>query len=142
MKKEIKELVEYALNSKSNKKKELVIGKVNKQQASQIEHYTGINMFGCERVIDNYMIRHTIGKHGSAIKEAKQGQIAINTDDFLLLPDVFSNPDSIVYVGKNSLKQDCFKYSKMFQNTVVIIEAVRLSSRGNKMVFTTMYKKK
>ncbi|MFN8281986.1 MAG: hypothetical protein U0U67_02165 [Chitinophagales bacterium] len=142
MKKEIQELVEYALTSETNKKRELVIGKVSKKQAKEIEKLVGINLEGVERVIDSYMIRHALGKHGSPTKESKQGQIAITIDDFILLPEVYIHPDKIEYIGKNSLKQDLFRYIKKIDESLFIIEALRVSKKGYKLIFTTMYKRK
>ncbi|MEZ4880699.1 MAG: hypothetical protein R2801_11110, partial [Chitinophagales bacterium] len=75
-------------------------------------------------------------------KEAKQGQIAITIDDFILLPEVYIHPDKIEYIGKNSLKQDLLRYSKKIDESLLIIEALRVSKRGYKLIFTTMYKKK
>ncbi len=142
MKQDIKNLVDFALTSTTNKKKEVEIGIVSKQQAAYIQSITGINFTGSPRVIDNYMVRHAIQRHGSQSIEAKHGQIAINLDDFLRLPEVFSTPDSIEHIGKNSLGQDLFKYTKRLNELVFVIEAARVASKGNKLVFTTMYKRK
>lgn len=142
MKKEIQELVEYALTTTTNKKKELIIGTISKKQAKEMEVLVGINLEGVERIIDSYMIRHALGKHGSPVKKAKQGQIAITIDDFILLPEVYSQPDKIEYIGKNALKQDLFRYIKKIDNSLFIIEALRISKKGYKLIFTTMYKRK
>ncbi|HWZ21696.1 MAG TPA: hypothetical protein VNW06_03535 [Cytophagaceae bacterium] len=142
MKKELKKLIEYSFTSASNKKKEMVIGKVQTLQAKKIEEYIGVNIKGCERVIDNYMIRHAIGEHGNIEYEKKRGQIAITLDDFLLIPEIFTNPDTIEYIGKNSLKQDLIRYTKKIGYLYVVVEAVRVAKRGNKLVFTTLFKKK
>ncbi|MEZ5055290.1 MAG: hypothetical protein R2807_11115 [Chitinophagales bacterium] len=142
MKKEIQELVEYALTTTTNKKVELVIGKVSKKQAKEIEEIIGINLEGAERIIDSYMIRHALAEHGSPTIEKKRGQIAITLDDFEHVPTVLTSPDNIDSIGKNKLKQELVRYTKYIGDTYFIVEAIRVSKRGNKMIFTTMYKRK
>lgn len=142
MKKEIIELVQHAILSKSNDKKELVIGTVSRGQGRIIHNLIGIDLHGVERVLDSYMVKHTLAKHGFAAVENKHGQIAITLDDFALIPQITSDPDKIEYAGKNALKQDLVKYTKRIGNNYIVVEAVRVAKRGNKVVFTTMYKKK
>jgi len=141
MKQELKKLIEYAFTSSSNKKREVVIGKVTAAQAKIIEEYTGVDTKGCERVMDNYMIRHSMGEHGSVEYEKKRGQVAISLDDFLLIPKIVTDPDKIEYIGKNRLKQDLIRYTKRIGSLYIAVEAVRVANKGNKLVFTTLFKK-
>lgn len=143
MKKEIQELVQFALSDKLNQHKSIIIGTVNKMQSDIIEQFSGVNIYGCNRIIDTSLIRHVISKHGSPSIEEKKEQIAITIDDFILIPTVLTNADFITYEGKNNLKRDCFKYTKkLADGTIIIIEAVIINKYGNKMVIETMYKKK
>ena len=137
----IEDLVNYALLSTTNEKKEIIIDVVPAFQAEIIEKLIGINVLGCKRVIDNYM-RHTIGQHGSPTLEIKRGQIAITTDDFQKIPMILADPDSIELIGKNNLKQNLIRYTKRIDELYMIVEAVRIAKWGNKMVYTTMYKRK
>jgi hypothetical protein len=142
MKKEIRELVEYALSDIDNKNKALEIGIVNKKQSQIIKENIGLETYGCKRFLDTSAIKHILSKHGSIKTEEKRGQIAINIDDFEQIPFYISNADSIEYVGKNRLKQDVFKYTTNEENQIIIIESVVLNKYGNKIYIETMYKKK
>lgn len=142
MKKEIKELVQFALSDKLNKHKSIVIGKVTKKQALVIQKETGIDMYGCERIIDTSVIRHIIRRHSSPKSEEKLGQIAITLDDFENIPKYLSSAYKMEYLGKNKLDQDVFQYETIDNGTVIILEAVRINKYGNKMLIETMYKKK
>ncbi|EPE9900241.1 conserved hypothetical protein [Flavobacterium psychrophilum] len=142
MKKEIRELVEFALSDDLNKNISIAIGEVNKKQADVIENEIGINLVGCQRYLDTSAIKHILLRHGSAKNEEKRGQIAINIDDFENIPTYISNADSIIYLGKNKLKQDIFQYTTEENGLIVILESVIINKRGNKMFIETMYKKK
>ncbi len=142
MKKALIELIELAL-ADNPKHHILSIGLVQKKQAEFINQFVQENVSGLERFIDTSGIRHALKEHGSNKTEFSRGQIAINNDDFLLLPEILKSPDSIEYAGKNTLKQDVFIYKKEIENVYFIAEAVRFSKKkGNKLVFQTMYKRK
>jgi hypothetical protein len=138
--KSIKELIEIALSS--NQHAEYNFTLLTKQQAKIIEEKIGIDLTGVHRIIDTYGIKHAIKEHGSASKEHSRGQEPVNLDDFLLIPQILKEPDKIEYAGKNSLRQDVFKFSKRVGWLYIVAEAVRVSSKGNKLVFITLYKRK
>lgn len=141
--KNIKELVHFALSDKLNKHKEIKINNVTKKQASLFVSVIGKDLQGAERYIDTSTVRHIISKHGSVKKELSRGQIAINLDDFELIPKVLKNATKITYLGKNNLKQDSFEYQLELKDVYVVIEAVRISKRkGDRLYISTMYKKK
>ena len=70
-----------------------------------------------------------------------RGQLPINIDDFELIPKIIQT-ENVKYGGKNSLKQDVFVFEKRIGNLFFVVEAVRQSKRGNKLVFQTLYKRK
>lgn len=142
MKKEIKELVDFALSDNLNKHKTITIGTVNKKQAVIMKKETGINLYECERTLDTFVIRHILRKHGSVKMEANRGQVAINLDDFENIPHYIAKAYKIEYLGKNKLNQDSFQYYTEDKGTIVIIEAVRINKYGNKISIETMYKMK
>lgn len=138
---EIQKLVEFALSDKLNQHKELIIGKVNKRQAEAIKSVMNVDLLGKERFLDTSTIRHIIKQHGSEKTEASRGQVAINLDDFELIPEIVEKATNINYLGKNNLNQDVFEYRKKIKNTYVVIEAVRLSKKkSNRIFISTMYK--
>lgn len=140
MKKEIRELVTKALTIE-NKHYELVLSYLPNYQATIIEKYVGVNLAGVERIIDTYAIKHTIKMHGNERTEKSRGQLPVNIDDFELIPEILKT-DIVKYGGKNALKQDVFVFEKRIGNLYFVVEAVRFSKKGNKMVFQTLYKKK
>ncbi len=142
MKKEIRELVEFALSDDLNQHKAIFIGKVTHKQAEVIKKQIGIDIYGCERYLDTNAIRHTIKNHGSAKDEEKRGQIAINIDDFENIPNFISKAKDVKYIGKNKLKQDVFQYTTEENGIVFIIEGVRINKHGNKIFIETMFKRK
>ena len=142
MKKEIKELVEFALSDELNQHKALVIGSVTKKQAKELELKAGLNLYGCNRIIDTSAIRHILSKHGSAKTEDKRGQVAINIDDFENIPKYISNAFLVEYIGKNKLKRDVFQYYCDDNGTIIIIEGVVVNKYGKKLMIETMFKKK
>lgn len=142
MKKEIKELVEFALSDSLNKHKVITIGIVTQKQADVIKKETGVEMYGCERIIDTSAIRHILRNHGFSKQEESRGQIAITIDDFENIPHYITNASKIEYIGKNRIKQNSFQYTTEENGEIIIIEGVIVNKRGNKMQIETMYKKK
>lgn len=142
MKKEIRELVDFALSDDLNQHKALVIGTVTKNQAVELELKTGINFYDCKRIIDTSAIRHIIRKHGSAKTEAKKGQVPVNIDDFEKIPQYIANAFLVEYVGKNKLKRDVFQYLSEHNGIVFIIRGVVINNDGKKLIIETMFKKK
>lgn len=140
MKEKIRYLVDKAL-SNENKHYELMISYLPKYQAKILEAQFDVDLTGVERVIDTYGIKHTIKEHGSEKTELLRGQLPVNIDDFELIPEIIKT-DNVKYGGKNSLRQDVFVFEKRIGNLYFVVEAVRFSKKGNKLVFQTMYKRK
>lgn len=141
IKTQIRKLVQTRLTNPSSKDK-IVIGKITRAQCNFVRNKIGIDLQGSERLVTADAIWHTISEHGSEKKEKARGQIAVNIDDFELLPSIFSAPDNIEYLGKNKRNQDVFRYTKRINQKYFVVEALRVSSRGNVLEFTTMYKRK
>ncbi len=141
MKKEIRELVDYALFDFKNNNKSLEIGFVNKKQSEIIEQKLGINLYGCKRILSTSAIKHILRAHGSIKGEEKRGQIAINIDDFENIPMYIANAYKVEYVGKNKLLQNVFKHTTEMDGEIIIIERFVINKYGNKVYIETMYKK-
>ena len=137
--KNIKQLVQSAFSS--NEHQQLIIGKMPIKQSKLVESIINLKLVGATRIMDTSMIRHTIRKHGSIILESKQGQEAVNIDDFEKIPLILKEPDTISYEGLNSRKQHLFCYKKWIGVNYYVVEAVRIAKK-NALIFTTMYKRK
>ena len=140
LKEKIRNLVEIAL-SIENKHYEIILSHLPKYQAQIIETQIGVDLTGVERILDTYGIKHTIKEHGSEKTELLRGQLPINIDDFELIPKIIQT-ENVKYSGKNSLKQDVFVFERRIGNLYFIVEAVRFSKKGNKLVFQTLFKRK
>jgi SPP1 gp7 family putative phage head morphogenesis protein len=57
----------------------------------------GVDVFDFAHTIDGSAVRHILTRHGNAVKEAAQGQIAVSASDFSLIPDIFARPDVVVF---------------------------------------------
>lgn len=121
----------------------LELGEVEIIHANRITDLVDIHISGAKYVIDTSGIRHAIKNHGDPTLELKRGQIAICNEDFLKIPEILVNPDSIEYGGTNPLKQHVFIYSKRIDELHFVVKAFRPSiKKGNKLIFQTMYKRK
>ena len=139
--KNIKQLVDIALST-GNHFAEFTFSKMPISQSKILEKEIGIKLVGVDRVIDTNGIKHALKNHGSQITESKRGQIAITIDDFFIIPQIVKEPDSIKYLGKNTMNQDVFEYQKRVGDVYFVSEAVKVASAGNKLIFATMYKRK
>ncbi|MFZ1751698.1 MAG: hypothetical protein WAU01_15975 [Saprospiraceae bacterium] len=94
--------------------------------------------------IDIYAIKHIIKKHGNQEFEKSRGQDPIKLDDFYLIAELVNDPNSIIFRGKNKLKQDCYEFSKLFngRNELHCIFSVRVNKNGITLMLETMYKKR
>lgn len=97
-------------------------------------------MEGIERFLDTSFIRHTLKNHGSAKKEEARGQVAVNLDDFELIPMVLQKATEIKYLGKNRLKLDVFEYRYKINDTFLVLEELRENKYGKALYISTMYK--
>lgn len=139
MKNEIKELVEFAVNSKNTVNKKVEISVVNQTEANMLVIKTGFNLLGYKRIIDKSSINHAIKEHGNVKTEASRGQIAITEQDFELVPQIVKSKN-VIYVGKSKLGKDCILYEAIINNTYYYVEEIR---NGRKeLCLKTLYKRK
>jgi hypothetical protein len=139
MKSEIKQLVEFAKNSKSPENSKLEIGIIDEFEAELIQIKTGFKLRGFKRIIDKFGINHTLKNHGNSTIENKRRQIAITEEDFELVPETVKS-QNIIHVSKNKIGNDIMLYEAIINETFYYVEEVR---KGRKeLCMTTMYKRK
>ena len=78
--------------------------------------------------------------HCIVIREEARGQVAINLDDFELIPKILKDATEINYKGKNSLKMDVFEYKYKIDDTYIVLEELRENKYGKKLFLSTLYK--
>jgi hypothetical protein len=139
MKKEIIELVEFAIKSKNTINKKVNINTVDENEAKILKAKTGFDLLGYKRVIDKSSINHVIKEHGNEKTEASRGQIAITKKDFELIPLIVKS-QNVIYSGKTKAGLDCILYEIIIKNTYYYVEEIR---KGKKeLCLKSMYKRK
>jgi hypothetical protein len=107
---------------------------------------TEIDLAGHWFCIDNYGIIHTLEQHGNPITEAKRGQIAVQREDFLLILEVFLQPDEVKLAGQTKRTNlPLIQFEKELEDKKIIVKEVRTVTSTKKkklsrLVFHTMYK--
>lgn len=139
MKKEIQELVQFAISSKNSENKKVQISIVDEQESNIIKLKTGLSLIGFVRVVDKFAINHTIKKHGDAVQEKLRGQIAITNEDFELIPKI-NKSKNIIHLSKNKFGNDVLLYEAVIKDTFYYVEEVRTGKK--ELCMTTMYKRK
>jgi len=92
-----------------------------------------------KHTVDNDAIVHTLKKHGSE-QEYLRGQIPVVDADFLKIPYIISNYDTLK-VEKNNRKQDIIIYSKEYADgSVYFVEEVR--NNRKELAMASLYKRK
>lgn len=96
--------------------RQLVLGMGDVPAAARVHAATGLNVTGFTAVLDNYAVRHTLRQHGSTAAEAKRGQLAIELEDFGLVPLVLAEPDDVRADGQTRQGRDVLVYTKLIGN--------------------------
>jgi phage-Barnase-EndoU-ColicinE5/D-RelE like nuclease3 len=140
--KNLSELIEYAFNDISNQLKTFEFQYLHDDvERSALEILLCLNLKDFKRTIDNYAIVHTHNKHGQENKEKSRGQIAVIKEDYLLIPDIVNNPDSISVGEKSNIGTELIIYEKEINNIYYFyVEEVRKKRKSLSM--KTLYKKK
>ncbi len=139
MKKEIKDLVEFAIKSKNSINRKLEINVIDKKESELLKSKTGFNLLGYKRVIDKFGINHVIKNHGNKTEEANRGQIGIDIKDFELIPKIVKS-ENVIFAGKNKAGVDCLLYEAKIGNTFFYIEEIRTGKK--ELCMQTLYKRK
>ena len=138
-KSEIKKLVDKSTAGPAAKHLIVSLGKLTKAEAAKIKVKTGKEVTGFERIIDNYAVKHTLKVHGNIAKEKLRGQIAIEPDDFKLIPEIVKT-ENIIYAGKNHIGRDVILYEKKIGLLYFYAEEIRNSKK--QLALNSLWKRK
>jgi hypothetical protein len=72
-------------------------GLISPDLAEHIRHVSGLDVSEYFHIVDNYSIRHALERHGNAQIELSRGQVALENDDFALIPHIVSEYDHLGY---------------------------------------------
>ena len=137
-KKDIRELVSFALSDKANLHKKVSLGTITEEKAKLVKDKVQKDVANAEVFLDTSAIRHILNKHGSIKREEKRGQVAVNIDDFELLPEILNKSKEMSYKGKNALGMEVFELRYQYEDWYVVLEEVRINKRGNSVFISTM----
>lgn len=124
-------------------------GKLLRRVVAKVSHKLKVDLEGKTGIDDTYVhsiessaIIHNQKRHGNPKSEEKRGQIAIQMDDYLQIPDIIENYDSVeVSPNKNKQGNEVLLYTKKYADGLVFyLEEVRDNRKS--LSFQTMYKKK
>lgn len=142
---EIRALIDYIEIDKTNDKKfiqyEIIDTELEIKYKEKInDDELKIDIIGYKKIIDTHSIKHILNRHGNAVSEAKCGQIAVEKEDFPLIP-IISCPDNIISIEKSKLGLYCIKYKKSINNTdYYYVEEIQTGRK--QLACKTLYKRK
>ena len=85
--------------------------------------------------MDNYAVIHTFKSHGNARREAARGQLAIEEDDFGLVPMILAEPDAVFADGKTKQGRDALVFTKLVGDVGYwLVQEIRPSKKTLAMV--------
>jgi hypothetical protein len=113
---------------------------VEPEMVSRIQAEAGLTVTGCLHIMDTDSVRHIIKRHGNQ-EEALRGQVSLVREDFLLLPTVFSDPETVENSGKTKQGRDTVRYSKAIGDFRYHYTE-ELRTKKNRLAAVTFYKRK
>ena len=115
------------------------LGLLTSAQAKEIERLTGQPVQGFDFALDKSGIGHVMRKHSDKVAEAARGQIAIEAEDFVLIPAILEKPDAVESAGLSQTGLPALKYTKTIAGqTYTVIMEVRGAKR-RMIVLKSMY---
>ena len=143
--KDLQDLIKFTFNNPKNEKRILDLFIIDEKLASAIKTQTGVETQGFYVSIDNYSILHTLKKHGDQIKEEPRGQVAVQLEDFSLIPDAVTNCDSIELSNTKFQGKEVLIFKKVINNEYIVRMECRKVSKKNKtnrIVLLTLFIRK
>ncbi|MCX6154424.1 MAG: hypothetical protein NT007_09705 [Candidatus Kapabacteria bacterium] len=133
------EFIHNSLQDTRYKKDEIIPSLYfNNRVLEKIKEITGVDIETTGVIIDADHVRHIRNRHGST-SEYKRGQIPVFREDYLLIPKILIDPDSILRANNYSDTNKVIEIKKVVDNAeIYIIEAI---TKYGEIVIDTMYKK-
>lgn len=132
-------------NTGTEKLEKLYLGKMSEDAKRQASNILGYEIDGRDMIVTSDDVKHILDSHGNAETELQRGNQPLEQWAIDAIPDVVTQPDSIVpgstnTSGKHPGKQGVI-FSKTMPNGTVV--TVQFDNKGRKtMELTTMYVKK
>ena len=132
-------------NTETEKLEKLYLGKMSEDAKRQASNILGYEIDSRDMIVTSGDVKHILDSHGNAETELQRGNQPLEQWAIDAIPDVVTQPDSIVpgstnTSGKHPGKQGVI-FSKTMPNGTVV--TVQFDNKGRKtMELTTMYVKK
>lgn len=132
-------------NTETEKLEKLYLGKMSEDAKRQASNILGYEIDSRDMIVTSDDVKHILDSHGNAETELQRGNQPLEQWAIDAIPDVVTQPDSIVpgstnTSGKHPGKQGVI-FSKTMPNGTVV--TVQFDNKGRKtMELTTMYVKK
>lgn len=132
-------------NTETEKLEKLYLGKMSEDAKQQTSNILGYEIDSRDMIVTSDDVKHILDSHGNAEAELQRGNQPLEQWAIDAIPDVVTQPDSIVpgstnTSGKHPGKQGVI-FSKTMPNGTVV--TVQFDNKGRKtMELTTMYVKK
>ena len=125
---DIGSLYDSALSTKGNERQGVQFATVESDEARRLKGVLGVDVEGFHHVVDNFAIRHSHRKHGGE-RERLQGQLPLQREDFVRIPDIIASPDSVSDGGVDKLGNRIINYEKRFNGTLYLAQEIRTGER-------------
>lgn len=110
---------------------------VHPDLGSAVKDAIGLDLSGYAHALDGSAVTHILSRHGEG-NERNKGHVPVTRADFMRIPEVISNPDSVSYLGKNKRNQELIRYQKRINGHVFFVEEVRTGRK--ELAATSMWK--
>jgi hypothetical protein len=141
MESDLLDLIEYTFSDETNKLKTIRIYDLEKDEITFLEKLLSLTLSGFKHTVDNYAIVHTHNKHGQESKEISRGQIAVLRSDYLLIPEIITEPNKISIGEKSSIGTDLIIYEKEI-NGIIYFYVEEVRKKRKSLAMKTLYKRK
>ena len=139
---QFKQFVKNALSGEEKTNKKMYFGAIGNELASDISKSTGLDVDGYNLTLGEDEIRKIKKSHGDESKEAPRGQRAVTEADYIAIPDIVQNADSIKRSDSDYNGKPAIEFRKANGNETTTVVAVVSDKRLDVFVQTEYVNKK
>ena len=137
-----RQFVSNALTSKEQTHKKMYFGAITQNLATEIKTATGVNVEGYNLSLGEDEIRKIKKSHGNEKTETSRGQRPVTEADYLVIPDIVQNADSIKRSDSDYEGKPALEFRKRNGNELTTVVAVVSDKRLDVFVQTAYINKK
>ncbi len=139
---QFKQFVKNALSGEEKTNKKMYFGAIGDELASDISKSTGLDVDGYNLTLGEDEIRKIKKSHGDESKETPRGQRAVTEADYIAIPDIVQNADSIKRSDSDYNGKPAIEFRKANGNETTTVVAVVSDKRLDVFVQTEYVNKK